>query len=90
MPTADVQSEQAHAMEERKLLTSLGARADAGLDAAQVEQARLKFGPNSWNIEQKTTALDILVRQVSNILMQADSQDHIGKPEVLHWRPRGK
>ena len=69
MPTADVQSEQAHAMEERKLLTSLGARADAGLDAAQVEQARLKFGPNSWNIEQKTTALDILVRQVSNILI---------------------
>lgn len=59
----------AHSISEEELLSQLGADAQTGLSSAQTEAARAKFGANTWSIEQKATWLDILKRQVSNILI---------------------
>ncbi len=59
----------AHAMDEKELLLALNTNIERGLGAEQVLLAREKFGLNSWSVEQKQTAMTILLRQVSNSII---------------------
>ncbi len=59
----------AHSMEEHELLAQLKSDAKMGLSTQEAQARMAKYGPNTLSMEQKTTAFDILKRQVSNILI---------------------
>jgi len=82
---AEAHFEIAHSIDETQLLQTLGTSASTGLSAKQAEQIRAKAGSNSWEIKQKTTALDILIRQVSNILIWMLIISAAVAAAVGHW-----
>ncbi|VVB57338.1 Copper-exporting P-type ATPase B [uncultured archaeon] len=75
----------AHALPEEELLAGLGSGGQNGLGNSEAAARLQKNGPNTWSIEQKATALDILYRQVSNILILLLVVSSIVAAAVGHW-----
>ena len=58
----------AHSLSERALFSALDSSPD-GLSLSQAKELLHRHGPNSWEIRQKHTWLEILTRQAQNILI---------------------
>ncbi|MFH1095596.1 MAG: cation-translocating P-type ATPase, partial [Candidatus Micrarchaeota archaeon] len=58
----------AHGMSERALMEALASSPD-GLSLSQAKELLRRHGPNTWEIKQKHTWHEILLRQVKNLLI---------------------